>query len=88
MSEHSNLLTLGISKGIRNKNTASDILTDIGDLLSVLEYEDSWCDGPILKKHVYNHAEWMRTQKDGLYGISHTQLDNFINDLNSVDVGP
>ena len=30
MSEHSNLLTLGISKGIRNKNTASGILTAIG----------------------------------------------------------
>ena len=87
MSQHSDLLTYGISKGLRNKNIASVILADVGDLLSVLEYEDSWCAGPILKQHVYDHARWMRTQRDGLYGISHKQLDDFLHDLEFVSVG-
>ena len=81
MSQHSDLLTYSISKGLRNKATVEVILADIGDLLTVLEYEDTWCSAPILHQHVYSHAQWMRTQKDGLYGISHKQLDDFITQL-------
>jgi hypothetical protein len=87
MSQHSDLLSHSISKGLRNKWSAATILDDIGSLLLVLEYTDDWCEGPILKQHVISHAQWMRTQRENLYGVTYKQLDTFIRDLTSLDNG-
>ncbi len=81
MSQHADILTHEISKGIRRGHLAAEIIGDIMDLLTVMEYDDSFTEYNTVTQHVYQHAKWMATQKDGLYGITHAKLDKFITEL-------
>lgn len=80
MSQHADLLSHEIAKGISRGVHASDIARDISELLEVLEYDD-FSAIKTVKIHAYTHAKWMMTQKDGLYGISHAKLDKFLTEL-------
>lgn len=82
MSQHADILTHEISKGIRRGMSAAVITTDIGDLLDCLEYPADWTTGKTLIEHVYGSARNMRfVQRDGLYGVSHAQLDKFLDEM-------
>ena len=81
MSQHSDILSHEISKGIKRGEHVLSITQDIAELLQVLEYDDSMTELTNHRGYVYRHAKWMRTQKNGIYGVTHTQLDKFINDL-------
>jgi hypothetical protein len=82
MSQHSDILTWEICKGIEDGVHATDISNRIQGLLDVLEYDEHFTDMKNVKKHVYGHAKWMMTQKDGLYGrATHAKLDKFLTEL-------
>lgn len=81
MSQHSDILSFEISKGISRNLHARDIVHDISNLLDVLEYDEQTSDIKQVKIHAYGHAKWMMTQRDGLYGISHFKLDKFLTQL-------
>ena len=80
MSQHADILSFEIAKGISRGIHASTIVLDISELLEVLEYDD-FSDIKTVKIHAYAHAKWMMTQKDGLYGITHAKLDKFLTEL-------
>jgi hypothetical protein len=81
MSQHSDILKHEISKGVSRNLSVDTIVNDVGAILDCLEYDAEWTSGRILVEHVYGTAVYMRTQKDGLYGVSHDQLDKFITEL-------
>jgi len=81
MSQHADILSYEIIKGIKRGHLAAEITGDIMDLLTTLDYDDSFTEYNKVTEHVYYHAKGMRNQKDGLYGLSHAQLDKFITEL-------
>jgi len=81
MSQHADLLSFEIAKGIIRNDHATIIVANISGLLEVLEYDDAFTDLTQVKKHAYSHAKWMATQKDGLYGVTHAKLDKFLTEL-------
>ncbi len=81
MSQHSDILSHEISKGIKRNLDAATIVSDIIDLLDMLGYPEHITDTRIATEHAYTHAKWMLTQKEGLYGISHAKLDKCITEL-------
>lgn len=81
MSQHADILSHEITKGIKRGHLAAEIAGDIMDLLTTLDYDDSFTEYNKVTEHVYYHARGMAAQKDGLYGISHEQLDKFITEL-------
>ena len=81
MSQHSDLLSHSISKGIQRGDHANAVATDFAELLETLEYDETFTELATVKRHVFQHAKQMATQKDGLYGVSHAQLDKFITEL-------
>ena len=81
MSQHADILSYEITKGIKRDEHALSITENIAELLMVLEYDDSFTELVPHRRHVYHHAKGMMNQKDGLYGISHAQLDKFITEL-------
>lgn len=82
MSQHSDLLTLTISKGIARKEHATTIVNDFVELLEALDYGEDFTDLKAATEHAYVHAKWMLSQKDGLYGAAnHWHLDKFITEL-------
>jgi len=81
MSQHADIVTHLISKGIRRNDDVDTILADIGEMLCVLEYADEFLFGTTLQRYVYDDALNMRLQKDWLYGVSHEQLDKFLDEM-------
>jgi hypothetical protein len=81
MSQHSDLLTYAISKGIAKGESAMDIVRDLQDILDVLEYDSDFTDLKNVARHAWSHASGMLMQRDWLYGISHKQLNKFKEDI-------
>lgn len=82
MSQHSDLLTHEICRGIKHGLSATEIVNEIQELLMVLEYDEYFTDLTTVKKHAYTHARGMLAQKDGLYGVAtHAKLDKFCTEL-------
>jgi hypothetical protein len=81
MSQHSDLLTYAISKGIAKGEPAMIIVNDLQDLLDVLEYDSDFTDLKNVVRHAWGHVNGMLMQRDGLYGISHEQLKKFKEDI-------
>ena len=81
MSQHSDLLTYAISKGIAKGEPAMIIVNDLQDLLDVLEYDSDFTDLKNVVRHAWSHASGMLMQRDWLYGISHEQLYKFKEDI-------
>lgn len=78
MSQYSDILKHMIVKGIRANHDSITIVADIGDMLSVLDYDEPYDE---TYRGVYNTATWMRTQKENLYGVSDKQFLVFLSDL-------
>jgi len=81
MSQHADLLKFEIENGVRRGHSANAILNDTAELLSVLEYDDTMTSDDTVAVHLHQTANVMRMQKDGLYGLTHAQLDEFIADI-------
>ena len=86
MSQHSDILKFEIVEGIRDGLTPTRIVQRIQGIMSALEWDESTIE--IVPYDCVNVARWMVTQMDpseyqmdGLYGVSHKQLNDFINDL-------
>jgi hypothetical protein len=79
MSQHSDILSHMIAKGIANGDKPLAIVHDIEGMLEVLEYDDGMVSRTY--EHVYSHAAWMRTQKPGLYGITDSEFQVFLDTL-------
>jgi hypothetical protein len=78
MSQHSNLIKFEIAEGIDDGLSAKRIIERIEGVLDTLEWDSDTIDNVPVDAH--NTAKWMRTQKDGLYGVTHAELDHFINE--------
>ncbi len=81
MSQHSDIFTHEIVHGISNGLKPMEIAHKISNLLDVLQYDESFTDLKAVTGHLYSHLKWMRTQKDGLYGMSHSVIETYIDDL-------
>lgn len=78
MSQHSNIFKHEISAGIADGLATERIIERIEGILDTLESDsDTIDDVPVDAR---NTAKWMRAQKDWMYGVSHAQLDHFINE--------
>lgn len=74
MSQHSDLLTLEITRAIHDRSSPEDLQINFIALLNTLEYDDSFLDPDTVVKHLAGHAKWMAEQPEGLYGVSRQQL--------------
>lgn len=78
MSQHSDILKFEISAGISDGLSTDRIVERIQGVLDALEWDSDTIDNALANAN--NTAKYMRTQKDFLYGVSHDQLDHFINE--------
>ena len=79
MSQHNDILKFEIAEGIRDGLSPTRIVQRIQGTLGALEWDEVTIE--IVPYDCVNVARWMVTQTDGLYGVSHKQLNSFINDL-------
>jgi hypothetical protein len=78
MSQHSDILKFEISAGISDGLSTDRIVERIQGVLDALEWDSDTIDNALANAN--NTAKYMRTQEDFLYGVSHDQLDHFINE--------
>lgn len=79
MSQHNDILKHEIAAGIQDGLPVVRIVQRIQDILGALEWDEVTVE--TVPYDSVNVAKWMATQKDGLYGVSHKQLNDFINNL-------
>ena len=79
MSQHNDILKFEIAEGIQDGLSPTRIVQRIQGIMSALEWDESTIE--IVPYDSVNVARWMVTQTDGLYGVSHEQLNDFINNL-------
>lgn len=79
MSQHADIIKFEIAEGIIDNLSTKRIIERIESTLSTLEYDDTFVSNAGYDARVC--ASWMVKQKDGLYGVSHAQLNKFINEL-------
>jgi hypothetical protein len=78
MSQHSDIIKFEISAGIADGLSTDRIVERIQGVMETLEWDSNTIEDALADSH--NTAKWMRSQKDGLYGVTHDQLDHFINE--------
>ena len=88
MGQHSDILKFQIAEGYENKlrfNSAMSyselaklIVSSTIGLLDTLEYPEDWTEEKPCAEHLLSVATYMRTQKDWLYGVPHSALDELI----------
>lgn len=75
MSQHADLIKHSVSKSIKVGNSWAMTLECANDLLDTAEYdEDFYLDD----KKLTAQCEYMLTQSDGLYGVSHFKIKEFL----------
>lgn len=79
MSQHNDILKFEIMAGIRDGLSSRRIVERVEGVLIAAEYSDDMIENVAMD--CLNTANDMRRQKDGLYGVSCDQLDNFMNEL-------
>jgi len=79
MSQHNNILKFEIAAGIVDGLPVDRIIQRIQGIMEVTEWDQDWVDA--VPGDSLGVAKWMRTQKDGSYGVTHQQLDQFMKTL-------
>lgn len=80
MSQHNDILKHEIAWGIQDGLPVVRIVQRIQGIMSALEWDEVTIETASYDS--VNVARWMVTQTDGLYyGVSHKQLNDFINNL-------
>lgn len=74
MSQHSDITKVIISKAIKCNWNAVETCEHYSDILQAIEYDRSW-ENP---QNIINMANYMLTQPDRLYGVSHTQISDWL----------
>lgn len=79
MSQHNDILKFEIAAGIQDGLTIKRTVQRIQAILQTLE----WDEVTIVEvpSDCLGVAYWMKSQKDGLYGVTHQQLQNFMDEL-------
>ena len=76
MSQHADITKTVISKGIRYGLSASQVHTLLVEILGAAGYDDSYM---IPFDEIFSIAEdYILAQKDGLYGVSHVEVREWI----------
>lgn len=78
MSQHSDLIKFEIAEGIADGLSTDRIVERIQGVMETMEWDSDTIEDALADAN--NTAKWMRTQKEMLYGVSHEQLDHFINE--------
>lgn len=78
MSQHADITKEILAKAVKlnlSHEDAADLLTSV---LYAAGYEDDMADA---FEHEMGHLvySYLRNQKDGLYGVSHQEIENWIN---------
>lgn len=76
MSQHNDIFKFEIAAGIVDGLPVHRIIQRIQGILDVQEWDQETVDA--VPRDSLGVAKWMRTQKDGLYGVTHQQLDQFM----------
>jgi hypothetical protein len=76
MSQHNDILKFEIAAGIVDRLPVDRIIQRIQGIMEVLEWDQDCVDA--VPGDSLGVAKWMRTQRDGLYGVTHQQLDQFM----------
>jgi hypothetical protein len=76
MSQHNDILKFEIAAGIVDRLPVDRIIQRIQGILEVQEWDQDWVDA--VPGDSLGVAKSMRTQRDGLYGVTHQQLDQFM----------
>jgi hypothetical protein len=79
MSRHNDILEFEIAEGIVDGLPIHRIIQRIQAILQTLEWDEKWVVE--VPSDCLAVAYWMKTQKDGLYGVTHQQLQSFIDEL-------
>ena len=79
MSQHNDILKHEIAAGIQDGLPVVRIVQRIQGIMGALEWDEVTIETAPYDS--VNVARYMATQVDGLYGVSHKQLHDFINDL-------
>lgn len=74
MSQHADLTKWNVANSIKNNLPAEAACESYAGMLAAAEYDDQWAN----PKYVIEMAEYMLTQKDGLYGVSHAQIVDWL----------
>ncbi len=76
MSQHNDILKFEIAEGIVDGLPTHRIIQRIQGVLEAIEWDQDTVDA--VPGDSLGVAKWMSTQKDGLYGVTHQQLDQFM----------
>ena len=79
MSQHNDILKFEIAAGIQDGLTVERTIHRIKAILETLEWDEVW--GVEVPSDCLAVAYWMKTQKDGLYGVTHQQLQDCMDGL-------
>ena len=79
MSQHNDILKFEIAAGIGDGLSTSRIIQRIQGILDALEWDEGTVDAVPGDSLVVAYG--MKCQKDGLYGVTHQQLDQFMKTL-------
>jgi hypothetical protein len=79
MSQHNDILKWQIADGIIDGLSTARIVERIESILDSLEWDEVTINA--VARGALNVAYGMRMQKDGLYGVTHAQLDNFMKEI-------
>lgn len=79
MSQHHDILKSQIAEGISDGLSTTRIVQRIQGVLDVCEYDEDTVNA--VPSDALGVAYWMVSQKDGLYGVTHTQLNTFMKQL-------
>lgn len=79
MSQHNDILKWEIAQGINDGLSVTRIIQRIQGILDTCEWDEDTVNA--VPSDALGVAYWMTSQKDGLYGVTHTQLNTFMKQL-------
>lgn len=74
MSQHADITKVVVARAIKSDWTPAETHGHYLAVLDALEYDDYMSH----TSHIIDMANYMLTQKDGLYGVSHVQITDWL----------
>lgn len=74
MSQHADITKVIVSKAIKSNWNAVETCEYYSNILEAIEYDIEWTN----PQHIIDMTRYMLTQKDGLYGVSHKQIADWV----------
>ncbi len=73
MSQHSDLTTVVVKTAIKHDWNDLQTVQHFVDILEAAGFEDSFLN----PRHILETLRYMVTQRDGVYGVTHEQINNW-----------